>query len=899
MKKSFLLLIFSISAFFAFSQNPLTVVDSTAYNNCDSSQVFLLNITQPQSPPLYYQWVFDGDALNVGTSQNPYEIWVSNLNYNEVTLNAFTNPNYMTGSLVYTTNHYITIDTCSNAINSIDINYSIINPLNCSSAMMSFQAIPNGGTGPYTYFWTHISNNGGFTNYTTQYPNIFVDNNDFVEVTVTDANGNSLSYGEPVFIGANLTPSITYNVVSSNCNTTEIEFFGAVNEPNALYEWNIMYNNTNIINSNQNFTMSFPANSQFVVANLTVTTPSGCFGTAVQTLPITNAGNTAFYSYVDLSTSPCSANSCMYEATLSSSGTAPFVYTFNNIIQTTPVFSNLCQGAYTGQIEDANGCIADVFFQIADSSSLFAQEFSYFANCSQNPGSTSYIGINTDSLNVVTWSDGYVGSTYINPTPGSYNYIVSDPISGCSVSGTMIVPASNCYNISGNVYVDLDGDCIFNNNDYALSSVWVDLADANGTWLWIYDYTDANGNFSINAPAGTYYFDVNGYNTNGFTQNCPASGFTVTLDANNPNAVVNFFLTPPAPSQDLSVSLYSITTFTPGFPYWASAHYCNDGTIPMSGTVVMNYDANLTYIFGSSANAVNDAVNHTLTWTFTNLMPGHCVYLGPDFTTSTSAVLGTTMNNTIVINPISGDVTPANNVAYVIDTVVGSWDPNDKAVYPNGNITPEIKDHSYTIRFQNEGTAPAVLVVVRDDLDNNLDLQTLRNVSSTHNFVLTVENTDELVFTFNNIMLPAKQDDEPGSMGSINFTISQKENLPLGTVINNTAEIFFDFNEPIVTNTTENIIVAKTTGINNLELLNTVKVYPNPTNGMLNITSVEDANIEAINVFDVLGQKVFEAEGLNSKTAMLNLSKLIDGIYLIEIKTENGNLMKKVTISKK
>lgn len=224
---------------------------------------------------------------------------------------------------------------------------------------------------------------------------------------------------------------------------------------------------------------------------------------------------------------------------------------------------------------------------------------------------------------------------------------------------------------------------------------------------------------------------------------------------------------------------------------------------------------------------------------------------------------------------------------------------NDKAVYPNGNITPEIKDHSYTIRFQNEGTAPAVLVVVRDDLDNNLDLQSLRNVSSTHNFVLTVENTDELVFTFNNIMLPAKQDDEPGSMGSINFTISQKENLPLGTVINNTAEIFFDFNEPIVTNTTENIIVAKTTGINNLELLNTIKVYPNPTNGMLNITSVEDANIEAINVFDVLGQKVFEAEGLNSKTAMLNLSKLIDGIYLIEIKTENGNLMKKVTISKK
>jgi len=55
-----------------------------------------------------------------------------------------------------------------------------------------------------------------------------------------------------------------------------------------------------------------------------------------------------------------------------------------------------------------------------------------------------------------------------------------------------------------------------------------------------------------------------------------------------------------------------------------------------------------------------------------------------------------------IVNPIPGDVTPANNVTYLSKVVTYSWDPNDKAISPDGDITIDQNDHAYYIRFQNE-----------------------------------------------------------------------------------------------------------------------------------------------------------------------------------------------------
>lgn len=576
-------------------------------------------------------------------------------------------------------------------------------------------------------------------------------------------------------------------------------------------------------------------------------------------------------------------------------------YTGNNVSIATTVNSN----TISLEVTDINGLLSNENYFVSTLQALSLNINTTTPTCDSSNYLYAYAYPSGGSGNYsYLWSNGVtdysISSGIDGITLGSYSLIVTDNVTGCTVSGTANLYDA-CYSISGTVYVDYNGNCVVDGNDHPLSnSYYVDLTGSNTSW-GDFDYVSSadNGHYFIEDVAiGTYGLDVNGNNVNSYIQNCPNASFTVTVDAANPNPTVDIFMTPPAPSQDLSVSLYSQTTFTPGFPYWAYASYCNDGTISMSGSVVMSYDAELTYIAGSSNPDVVDAVNNILTWNFTNLQAGQCVSLFPDFTTSTTAVLGSMMSNTIIVNPIAGDVTPANNSAYVMDSVVGSWDPNDKSVFPAGNISPEQKDHSYHINFQNEGNGPATLVVVRDNLDDNLDIQTLRNVSASHNFVMTIENTDELVFTFNNIYLTPKDIDEPNSKGHIDFTISQHEDLPLGTIIENTAEIYFDFNEAIITNTTVNTIVEKSTGIKDVDVSNEVNVYPNPSNGLLNISLENNNDLELIEVFDVLGKLIFSASDLSETAAIVNLQNTSAGMYLIKVSTKNGLASERIVISK-
>ncbi len=890
MKKIFLTLTISILSLISFSQVNLSAIDSLGLHNCDSSQVFLINTTPVQVPKLYYQWEIYGNIYNIGTSYAPFEVLLSNDTFNYALLYAFSDSTYTTNVGIYTLT--INLDTCT-SINNVDIIVVQDSAFNCDNGIFTLSAGISGGTAPYFYDWSYDQ-----TQTTTPTITDIFQDNSFVQLIVTDINGNTFMTGIDVMVNDYLHAYATHSIITSDCNNTVLQFYGSSNSSTAIYSWSFDAAGTITTSGTPNPSFSFPNSAQYVIATLTVTEGS-CTDVEYLTIPLNSTNITGNYAVINNSTNPCVADSCNYEIQLNAtSGVAPYTYSIDGGAPIpTNSFTNVCVGTHTGLIVDANGCAIDFNIIIEDSSSLFVQENTYYANCSNSGSNQSYIYINTSTLNTIQWSDGSSDFQILNPTPGTtYTYIVTNP-AGCTLSGTIDVPTNNCYTISGNVYADLDGDCIFNNNDYALSNTWVDLANANGSWLWIYDFTDVNGYFSISAPAGTYYFDINGYSVNNFTQNCPASGFSVTIGPNNPNPVVNFYMTPPPPVQDLSINLYSYTTFTPGFPYWAGVYYCNDGTIPMSGNVIMNYDADLTYIAGSSIGAVNDATNNTLTWSFTNLMPGNCIYKGPNFTCSTSATLGSTMSNTVVINPISGDVTPSNNTAYVIDTVVGSWDPNDKAVYPQANMTTEEKDHNYTIRFQNKGTAPATFVIVRDDLDDNLDLQTLRNVSASHNFVLTVENTDELVFTFNNIMLPAEQDDAEASKGSISYTISQKDDLPVGTIIENTAYIYFDFNEAVITNTTANTIVEKTVGIKTVKQNANVNVFPNPSNGLINVNA--DAKIKTIKVFNLIGKQIFETKEINNKNALLSLHNTQDGIYLLKIETEKGTVIERITIHKK
>ena len=318
----------------------------------------------------------------------------------------------------------------------------------------------------------------------------------------------------------------------------------------------------------------------------------------------------------------------------------------------------------------------------------------------------------------------------------------------------------------------------------------------------------------------------------------------------------------------------------------------------MSGTVELTYDSQLEWAPSGNTAAGNffntyplptssNTASQLLTWDFVNLAPYQCRTIYVDFNTPINMGLmpGMPVVQNVNITPVAGDATPSNNIASLNDSITSSWDPNDKAVYPAGQMSTDEKDHHYTIRFQNEGNGPAYRVVIRDVIDTNLDLKTLRNVSASHSFIISQEVPGELAFIFDNINLVPQSVSEELSQGFVSFTLSQVDDVPENTIISNTADIFFDFNPAITTNAVENLIKNEVTSISGL--VSNLVMYPNPTSGLIHVESTNP--VSNFELTDMSGRRVWSMDNeVNSFTT--DLSHIAPGMYMIQW-LESGQLM--------
>ena len=256
-------------------------------------------------------------------------------------------------------------------------------------------------------------------------------------------------------------------------------------------------------------------------------------------------------------------------------------------------------------------------------------------------------------------------------------------------------------------------------------------------------------------------------------------------------------------------------------------------------------------------------------------------------------------------------LTNGANVEYIDSanskrTVTCSFDPNDKAVYPTGvqseNYTLMNDRLFYTIRFQNTGNDTAFFVQVRDLLDPQLNLSTFRLESFSHSVNTSLElNTRALIFTFNNILLPDSNVNEPLSHGYVIYSIEVESGLADATQITNTANIYFDSNEPVVTNTTLNTMVYSIpVGLNetNNENFNVI-VMPNPAteNALLRFDNIKNKSYK-LSLYSLIGKLVFSHQ-TNSGEIVISLKDFTSGIYIYHLtpdgegKTYKGKLIVK------
>ena len=409
-------------------------------------------------------------------------------------------------------------------------------------------------------------------------------------------------------------------------------------------------------------------------------------------------------------------------------------------------------------------------------------------------------------------------------------------------------------------------------------------------------FTDQNGMFQMATTEGNFNTALTSQLPSYFSTSPTTHNFNF-VGLNNAQ-VANFCITPASIVNDLSIAIYpSLNDLRPGFGTHYRIFYRNMGTTTMSGTIDYEYD-NSKLNFLNADQSVTSQTANKLTFSFTNLDPlqTKTIYLNFNVFAPPVTFIDDQVTSTATINATIGDQTETDTVFVLNQTVVGSFDPNDITCLEGNQVPIEDVDKylHYIIRFQNTGTASAINVKVENILDSKLDWTSMQLESLSHNGRVEIKNGGEIKFIFDNIYLKDSTTDEANSHGYIAYKVKPLPSVVAGNSVNNTADIYFDFNPPIVTNTasTEFVDALSIEKINNDQFV----VYPNPTENMLNING--KTSIDNIVLIDLNGRILKEFNFKNATLAtQIDLADLTTGIYFLKI--QSNNFISSIKIVKK
>lgn len=506
-----------------------------------------------------------------------------------------------------------------------------------------------------------------------------------------------------------------------------------------------------------------------------------------------------------------------------------------------------------------------------------------------------------DSIIIISW-DYFCHPNYV-PNTGMSTELCSNPdynFYDC--------PGEKA--IGGYVYQDFSENCEFDlQTDFSLANVPVDVFDENGNFLQKF-YSGSNGYYAFSLPEGTYKVVLD---TNGTSLRKSCAGqeyeYVVTLDEVNSYSEVNFQLQCDTltynqiDSFDLKINavMNSGANF-PGLPgvicvssrdlMYNPQLNCGSGVESYLDSVV-NFQVRITgpvTFTDTSALFTSAYSGDTLIVNYNDSLAQYYGFRSFCFQvqTDTTAQLGDIVCVEAEIFPPAGDVDLSNNVLTHCFQVVNSYDPNMKETWPF-QMKPGFDDEiRYTIHFQNTGNAPAINIQLVDTLDEQLDLATFRVVQSSHD-VTPMLNGNNLRFKFANINLADSLSDPEGSKGYVEYAIRPKNPMQLDEKIYNTAYIYFDYNDPIITNTTENWCTTFELNVAEAdEPENKLLIYPNPL-GADRLLKIRKTGKEEtlLRIFDLNGTQVLQAN-LSDYQNTIDLKQLNPGVYILKSESASG-----------
>lgn len=529
---------------------------------------------------------------------------------------------------------------------------------------------------------------------------------------------------------------------------------------------------------------------------------------------------------------------------------------------------------------------------------------------------------NSSSFTVYTDQNGFFQSTYNDPNSGGQQYTVVqinnnwliqngygngyylDTIFNtiCGSNDTLNFPVQCPSNIdtaciSGFVFCDDNGNMTMDNNENPIMNAPVNIQTG---LLNVTVYTDSFGYFNycgtelyvnqtLMASVDTSWLINNGYSI--------ANNYQPFIATNNPSLNnYNGFGINCGGGNSCTDFWVTVTPWIGYFQNQNNYFHINWGS--NGPGIVGDYELSLTFPNNvtpntGSFNNQNYVINgNTITWTITQ---NSAMFSNTDlisFFTSSGIASGTGHYFIASITPINGgvDCNYSNNINTLLQIVGNSYDPNDKLVDHPEVIDPNTVDTlTYTVRFQNTGTAPAQDVYILDTISSNLEYESLEILSTSHSMQLLELGNNTVRFDFPDIWLPDSNANEPLSHGYVTYRIVEKASNTLGDEIMNTAHIYFDWNPAIITNTTYNINTESLSATKFSQ--NELVMYPNPADESTTVLSEEI--IRSIIVYDVQGKVIVESQPMEHQT-VISLDAINSGVYIIQIQNETSTTTRKL-----
>ncbi|MDB5257779.1 MAG: hypothetical protein JWM14_2474 [Chitinophagaceae bacterium] len=454
-------------------------------------------------------------------------------------------------------------------------------------------------------------------------------------------------------------------------------------------------------------------------------------------------------------------------------------------------------------------------------------------------------------------------------------------------------PTADCAypRINGKVFIDANTNGIQDGGELGLPYAKLEIQPDN-----IIVLADVDGNYSV--PVDTRDYTIRVYSEDyphySFSPATQSASFTAYGQTDSGN---NFAASFSEVVNDLEITITPLSRIRASRVTGYTITYANRGTVALSGTVSLVYETDLTLHLANPV--ASSHTGQTMDWTFTSLYPGETKNINVYFVPPSTVPVNTVYTYTATISPVSGDATIDNNQSILNHTVTGALDPNFKEVAPAGDIAPEdvpLQDpFTYVVHFQNTGNDLAFVVTIKDTISTNFEIQGIQTISASHPYTFRMSEGAAL-WTFDDIQLPDSTSDERNSHGFVKYRIIPKNTLQLNDEIKNTAHIFFDYNDPVKTNTTLNR-VASVTALHETSNDHLLELYPNPSNGSFYL----DCKLKETGTI-----KVMSSEGkviYTQDSADLSLPQAIElntgkGIYIVQVIAGQKTMTRKLVVSR-